>query len=79
MLLIMERQRCTLWTSETAASFAHVTCTNAFLKHAAQNSQSSFRPACFLFGVFGLGVSLWMAAMGALMWKRAGKLPRADT
>jgi len=35
-------------------------------------------PDPVLFGVFGLGVSLWMAAMGALMWKRAGKLPRAD-
>lgn len=31
-------------------------------------------PDPVLFGVFGLGVSLWMAAMGALMWKRAGKL-----
>ena len=31
-------------------------------------------PDPILFGVFGLGVSLWMAAMGALMWKRAGKL-----
>ena len=34
-------------------------------------------PDPLLFGVFGLGVSLWTAAMGALMWKRAGKLPRA--
>ena len=34
-------------------------------------------PDPVLFGVFGLGVSLWMAAMGALMWKRAGSLPRA--
>lgn len=33
-------------------------------------------PDPILFGVFGLGVSLWMAVMGALMWKRAGKLPR---
>ena len=31
-------------------------------------------PDPVLFGVFGLGVSMWMAAMGALMWKRAGKL-----
>lgn len=34
-------------------------------------------PAPVLFGVFGLGVSLWMVAMGALIWKRADKLPRA--
>ena len=36
-------------------------------------------PDPVLFGVFGLGVGLWMAAMGALMWKRAGKLPRASS
>ena len=35
-------------------------------------------PDPVLFGVFGLGVSLWMAVMGALMWKRAGKLHCAD-
>ena len=35
-------------------------------------------PDPVLFGAFGLGVSLWMAFMGALMWKRAGNLLRAD-
>jgi hypothetical protein len=33
-----------------------------------------FVPDPVLFGVFGLGVSLWMMAVGVLMWRRAGSV-----
>lgn len=32
-----------------------------------------------LFGVFGLGVSLWMVIIGVLMWRRAGRYHVAGT
>ena len=51
----------------------------AFFTGVTRFVQLELVPDPVLFGVFGLGVSLWMAAMGALMWKRAGKLSRVDT
>ena len=57
------------WVGAAAGAGAFVTGVTRFV-------QLELVPDPVLFGVFGLGVSLWMAARGALMWKRAGKLPR---
>ena len=59
------------WVGATAGAGAFFTGTTRFVRF-------ELIPDPVLFGVFGLGVSLWMAAMGALMWKRAGALPHAD-
>ena len=59
------------WVGAAAGAGAFFTGVTRFV-------QLELVPDPVLFGMFGLGVSLWMAAMGALMWKRAGKLPRAN-
>ncbi len=58
------------WVATAAGTGAFFTGVTRFLRF-------ELIPDPVLFGVFGLGVSLWMAAMGVLMWKRAGELPRA--
>ena len=59
------------WVGATAGAGALFTGVTRFVR-------LELVPDPVLFGVFGMGVSLWMAAIGTLMWKRAGKLPRAD-
>lgn len=59
------------WVGAAAGAGAFFTGVTRFV-------QLELVPDPVLFGVFGLGVSLWMASMGALMWKRAGKFSRAN-
>ena len=58
------------WLGATAGAGAFFTGVTRFVR-------IELVPDPVLFGVFGLGVSLWIAVTGALMWRRAGNLSRA--